>query len=719
MPSFPPKLRRTIRPSCFVLILALACGKPLAPGASAADGPAIEDEIVVTGSTPSERQSSEPVNVMRGEHLRRRLQSTLGATLEEELGVHNASFGPGVGIPVVRGLTGVRLRVLQDGLGTHDASAASPDHAVTIEPLLAEEIRVVRSADVIRYGGSALGGSVQVKDNQIPERLPEAPLTGAVEARYGFNPNGHAEVFKLDVGTGFLAGHIEGFLRESALVDIPGAALDEAAVRAEFGDAVAFENAFGTLPNSDAESRGGAVGASLVGDAGFLGLALSTLDNEYGIPPGGLPPHSDIPGQLPPVQRIRIDIAQGRKTLKGALLDPLPGIERALVQAAHVKYRHHEQDGRFVSTTFRNEATETRAEIEHRAAAAWPGVLGVHWIDRNFSALGFETFVPSSAIKTLGVFATQAHEGIAHTLTVGARRETTSLRPRDTTRVIGGMTPVPLPRELEFTAWSASAALEFTLPYDVVIRLAYDHAQRPPDVQELLALGPHLSTRSFDIGRPDLELERAHLFDVGLRWQLPLFTLAIDGYTRRVNDYIYLENQDLVFDIEDALFRVECVQVDRCVGVFGYAQQDARFHGFEANLAVPIAFAFGTLTASAFSDYVRGYFAADGAGDVPRLPPRSYGMALDLDAGRWHGGLRLTRAAAQRRPGTNEAPSDAYLMLNADFGLRLPRTFGVDAQAFVRGRNLLDREVRNATSFLRSFMPEPGRSVELVLWLEH
>ncbi|MEQ8659677.1 MAG: TonB-dependent receptor [Gammaproteobacteria bacterium] len=714
-------LRAPATPHLANLLLILCVAWHLPRGA-AADPPrqaaAVAEEIVVIGERTAPRAAAGPTTTLAGEQLRGRVGATLGATLDAELGVHNASFGPGVGIPVIRGLTGTRVRMLHNGVGTHDAAASSPDHAVALEPLLAEEIRVVRGAETIRYGSSAIGGTVEVRDNRIPERAVAQPIAGAVELRHDRNPVAHAGAFKVDAGAGFLAAHVDGYWRDSNLVDIPGAALNAAAVRDEFGEGVEFEQTVGRLANSDLEARGGAVGAALVGAAGFAGISVATAQNNYGIPPGGLPPHSDSPGQLPAVQRIRIDIEQGRQDFRFALNAPLTGIERVAAQLARVEYRHHESDNGNVSTVFRNEVLEARTELEHRLHPRLPGTLGAQWVDRDFGAVGFETFVPPSTIRTLGIFALQRVEFDHATLTAGIRRETVRTRPRETVRSGIGAIDVALPARLAHDAHSASLALALQPWTGLELRIGFDHAERAPDVQELLALGPHLSTRSFDIGNPALDNERGNMLDAGLRWSRAWFALELDVYWRRIDDYVFLANQGIVYDVEDAVFRAACVRLDRCVSVFGYTQQDALFNGFEARVVGHWRLGPGELAVEAFGDTVRGYFAAASAGDVPRLPPSSFGLALAFDAERWRAGTRLTRGMAQRRAGRNESPTAAYLQLNADLGVRLPFAGTTRAFAFLRANNLLDDEIRNATSFLRNFMPEPGRSVEIALRLE-
>lgn len=686
-------------------------------GAAEQDDPDIE-EVVTYGQRVESGAEIGPNSSLTGDVLSRQLDTTLGGTLDEELGVHNASFGPGVGLPVVRGLSGSRVKMLHNGLGSHDASASSPDHAVAVEPMLAEEIRVVRGADVVRYGGGAMGGAVEVIDGRIPRQPTERLVEGAIEARTGTNPTGHNAAFKLDVGYDYLGFHIDGFDRRSGNVDIPGAALDEPAVRQLFGEFVEFENNVGTLPNSNAEAQGGAVGASIVGAEGFIGGSISSLSNDYGIPPGGLPPHSDIPGQAPELQRIRIDVEHGRRDLQAEWRPEGRYLDHLSAQIGHVRYRHHESDNARVSTTFRNEAIEGRGEVGLRYSDWASGVFGGQWVDRSFGARGFETFVPESAVDTVGIYTVQRLDFERFDLEFGFRRETSYTRPSEREQNIGGVISVTLPAELDYTAYAGSFAVGVAVTDSLSVRAAYNYTQRPPDVQELLSLGPHLSTRSFAIGNTELEVETARAAELGFVLELPLLLVESDIYYRDIGNFIYQENLGLLFDIEEQLFKRECVRIDQCVAAFGYLQQDARFLGFESRITVPLTTRFGIFRAVAFADSVRGYFVEDGAGSVPRLPPATYGAALEYEAGGVFGKLRAARSMDQSRSGLNEPPTAGYTMLNAELSYRFAATSSTEAFAFIRARNLLDDDVRNATSFLRAFVPEPGRTIDAAIRFE-
>lgn len=712
--SFAPRRLASCRLACLLLaaLLGLAPATRTQAIETSEESP---EEVVVTGQREVAPRRLQPETVLSAEQLRRRTESSLGATLDEELGVHNASFGPGVGQPVIRGLSGPRVKIALGGLGNHDAASVSPDHAITLEPLLAEQIRVVRGPAAIRYGSGAVGGVVEVEDGRIPQAVAEQPIKGAFEARYDSNGTRHAQVFKVDAGHRHVAGHLDGFQRNADNLAIPGDALDRGAVRASFGDTAGFRNTRGKLLNADADARGGSAGLSYIDERFLLGAAVNRYENNYGIPPGGLPPHSHTPGVAPGVQRIRLDLEQTRYDLDARWRAPLLFIDNLRVRVGYTDYAHSEIDGDRVSTLFTNEVLETRVELEHALRTWAPGTFGLQWQDRDFAAEGFESFVPASRIESHAAYLTQALDATRARLEFGARIEGSETRPEDGERSIGGAVVVKLPARLSYTAKSGMVALEVPLGSRLALRGSYDHAARAPDVQELLALGPHLSTRSFDVGNIALGLETTRGAGLALEWRTNALEARLNLFRNAIDAFIYQENLGFLYNIEEQQFQIECVRVDVCVPAFGYLQQDALFSGYEAELALPWRWRDIGIRLAAQTDYVRGYFRGDGKGDVPRLPPRTSGFSLRLDGPDWSAGFRATWAGGQRRAGINEAPTTGYCALSADASYTLGRHFGVQSEVFLRARNLLDDEIRNSTSFLRAFMPEAGRSVELGL----
>lgn len=677
---------------------------------------------------------------LAGDALHLQQADTLGGTLENQMGVANASFGPGVGVPVIRGLSGSRVRIMQDGIGSHDASFLSPDHAVAIEPLFAEAIEVVRGPDTIRYGGNAIGGFVDVNDKRIPEGIPSRLLEGAVENRFDTNADGTHAGFKFDLGKDQVAMRVSGFHRNRNDTEIAGETIDSNAVRQQFG-LNSIINASGTIPNSDSESSGGSLGLSWLGKSAMAGFAIGHLNNRYGVPKGthGIDP-SDLDGLqylLPDIDpdllaefadilgaealnpSIRIDMRQTRYDFKSDWYPTLPGIEKLTFRYGLVDYAHSEIEGGLPFTRYTNQVGEGRFEIHHRFFEVLSGSFGAHWQDRDFAALGVESFVPQTQGDSLGLFTLQNLQLGDWRFQAGLRTERVRIDPSaeflrfpTPPGLPPGFGDIALPDSLQFRADSISLSGRWDFNRDAALTLSLSRAKRTPDIQELLAIGPHLSTRNFEVGNVKLRNETVNLIDLGLDWHAERLAAKINGYYNWSADYIYQQRVPGFYSHHQSQFYATCVSLIDCLPIYAYDQRDAHFFGYEAQAqAILSETRFGQLKLTLFSDWVRGRFADGDRSDVPRLPPLRYGTELGLGDGIWNAAIRYTRGEAQENPGNNETASAGYHLLAANADYHWKTLEPLDLWLFAKASNLLNQEVRSSVSFLRNFAPEPGRSV--------
>ncbi len=700
--------------SClFDATMADSAGTEPSPGKRAPD-PEL-DTVIVT----AERQSSPaPEATMDGDELRRKSAATLGETLGEEPGVHNASFGPGVGLPVIRGFSGSRVRLMQGGIGAHDVSSMSPDHATSIEAALADRITVVRGPATLRYGGNAIGGAVDVADNRIPSRLPPAPLTGSAELRGGTNGWPVGTAGRLDAGQGSVATHIHGFARQRNDVEIPGQALDEAALTARFGPDERA-NSDGVILNSDSRAWGGTAGASRVGSRGHAGLAISTLSNDYGVPAGS---HSHGGGQA---LDVRIEIDQLRLDFGSALDFQTGPVSSMELRVGYVDFQLDEREADRAGTRFSNEAVEARLELNQAPGRWLTGSAGFQWVSRDFSALGAEAFVPPSELESIGAYLLESATWEAWELELAVRGDWQTVRQLEPIACQGlGLT---LQRsDSEHRNLSYAGALERSVSGGVW-RLALTRAQRAPDIQELLSCGAHLGTKSYDLAfsfdgtGTGLSQETFRTADAGFSWSAGRQSGEFTVFYSDIRNYIYQRNVSdpetgPFFNPERGAFQGRCTTGDECFSIYQYTQEDARFLGLEAQADVLLLEdGARSLSLGIFGDLVRAEL--DGGDEVPRIPPLRVGVRVDFDQGPWSAEARLSYGAKQDRVGRNEQPTDAYFLLNGSVGYRLRRE-RYAGSVLLKGRNLLNEEIRNATSFLRDYAPEPGRALELAVGVE-
>jgi iron complex outermembrane receptor protein len=659
--------------------------------AYAQDEPAQElDAMTVTATAESSQPLSKAMTVLSDDELRGKVGASLGETLNNELGMSSQSFGAGVGTPMIRGQSSSRVKVLQNSVGNNDAAALSPDHANGVEPILAERIEVLRGASTLLYGNGSIGGVVNVIDNRIPEKLFDKVLGGAAEQRYDSVSNQTATVGKVEGSYKQLAYHLDGFYRDQDNTSISGFAIDEQAVRATDHslDGVKLINSKGVIANTQAQSQGGSIGASWITEKGLIGVSINQLDKNYGIP-------SDGSGG----DAINIALKQSKYDLKAQLNKPLAIADTLKFKFAYTDYQHQELENAIPATTFLNKSYESRLELQHKAIGQLTGVWGFQSLNTEFSALGAETIVPPTVGDTYGLFAVESLKQGSINYQAGLRGEWQTIKAQQQNT----QTYFPL---------SGSLSASWDINKQQQLSIAFTHAQRAPQIQELYSNGVHDATRSYEQGNANLKKEASNNIDLSYRWRGDSISAELNLFHNWVSDYIYQQRTGEVFNENTEQFAAGCANNNTCVPVLENQQTAAIFKGFEAKIVLPLLDTkAGLLDLTLFSDYTRGTF--DKGGNVPRLPPLRYGLQLDYDYNNWHNELRLTRAEAQTDVAANDSTSPAYVLLNLNSQYHLAHFANTDILLFAKAKNLLNENIRNATSYLRNFAPEAGRGAEI------
>ncbi len=659
---------------------------------------------------------AEPVQTLESRELRVHTGETLGKTLERELGVSNLSYGPGVGQPVIRGMSGPRVRIMQNGIGAHDLSALSPDLAVAFETMLADSITVLRGPATLRYGGNAIGGMVNIKHQRIPEKIPLNGVAGRMDFSYNHNSADKAGMVGFDAGKGMWAIHVDYFQRSSNNTHIPGNALDESAIRQQF-QVEPSTNSSKVIQNSHSTSQGGSVGLSMIGRHGHLGGSYHEMVRNYGIPPG-VPGHTE-PGSTGQ-EAIRVEMSQRRYDLDGLWKTYWPSLPRINAKLSYIDYDHKDFDKGVTDrssslTRFKNSVWESRLEMNHQRGEWLDGTFGMQWQNRSFAATGIETFTPAANVDSLGFFVTET-VFITDRLDfeVGARIENQTTTPKSNEITLSGISAaLPLPSSLNYLTYSLAASLNYEIFPKTALYLSWQRAQRAPDVQELFASGPHFATRSFEIGRLNLNAEQTSHYELGLRYTGNQVSMHANGYYKSIQDFIYLENQGTFFNLapDPPRFQLACADLRNCLPVFGYQANTANFAGYEAQitahprLGLPV-----NPHLTVFSDYVRGWFQNEALGDVPRLPPLRFGGEVGFQWTQWRGGLRYTHALSQNKPGNLETDTPSYHRLDLDLSYDWRMSDHRKILFFAKLSNMTNTTIRNSTSFLRNFAPEAGFS---------
>ncbi|MCZ8131976.1 MAG: TonB-dependent receptor [Steroidobacteraceae bacterium] len=682
-----------------VLAIAAAPVAAYAAGADRGDG---LQEIVVTAAplSRSPLEIAQPTTVLAGVDLRRSLGASLGETLSEQLGVTGTWFGPNSSRPVIRGLGGERVLMLEDGIESLDASALSQDHAVTIEGLAADQIEILKGPATLLYGNGAAGGLVNVLTNRIHSVLPDDP-TGAIEVRADTALGEQTAAGRVDFAVGRLAVHADAYTRTTDDVEIPGFAMSAAERAEELAEGEELDDEPGKIENSAGRADGGGFGVSYVGDRGFLGLSYTRFETRYGLPGKKKHEHGDDhddEADAPPIAAAegdeeaeagpKIDLRQNRYDLAGELAGGEGWFRRLRVRSTFSDYTHAELEGDgAIGTLFEQDGWETRVAVDH-AFGAFRGTAGVQFRDQDFVASGEEAFVPPSRTRNAGVFVFQERP-----VETGAGRVTLEFGGRLERQTVDPEAGLGLP-DYDETSYTLSAGAVWRFRPTAAFAANLTRAERHPTSTELYAEGPHAAVRRYEIGDPTLEKETSTSLDLALRstgearvrWQ-------VNAYLNDFADFVYLQPTGAVEDDFD---------------VYEFRQDDARTWGVEAEVEFPLlSTARGDLGARLAGDYVRGELA-DG-GPLPQLPPLRVGAELAWKTPRFEAGASVYRYAEQDRVAEFERPTDGYTLLGLDVSWRVASAGG-QALLFARASNLLDEEARRHTSPLKEFAPLPGRS---------
>ena len=667
------------------------------------------EEIIISASAhqKSAQEVAGSFNVIANDELQRDVAATLGDTLQNQVGIASSSFGPGVGIPMIRGLGGKRIEILQNSSSVGDASDISPDHAIATEALLAERIEILRGPATLRFGPGAIGGVVNVIDNRIHLSAFEG-IEGALESRYSSGNDGVATVARFDAGNGPLNLHLDGVSRDSNDVKIPGLAdLDDS------------DSSNGFIANSDARADSLSAGASWVQDNSVMGFSVSHLDNNYGLPPASHGAHSEDSDAGHDDIVVRIDMQQ--TSYQGKLLLSNLGdfFDRLNVDVSYTDYQHKEQEfdldtgDRAISSTIEAQSRELHAELTHLERAGWFGTMGLQVSSRDFGSSGEESFIPGSTTSRQGLYWLEETAIADNNLEVGIRFDRQKIEMAD--------------QSLSLDHDSVNIGASWIAPLSEHHRLSLTlaHSERAPAAEELLTLGTHVATNSYEIGNTRLSGESSNIIE--LTWvyegdEESLLTFRGSVYHNQFSNFIFQQDTGLSLshDLEDmgfeglqacssalADFSSSLDEYTDAITCYLFEQRDATFSGIELESSYQLSDA---QSIELQADLVRGQFTAGSNRDIPRLPPAKIRASYVVESDHWRAALNITRAAAQNNAGENQMSTLGYTRLDASLSYNQPNW-----SVFVQGQNLTDRDIRNATSFLREIAPEAGRNLTIGL----
>lgn len=614
----------------------------------------------------------QPVTVVSGDDLLHKLQPTIGETLAQEPGIRSTYFGPNASRPVIRGLEGNQISILQNGINNLDASAQSVDHNVAIDPLAVDRIEVIRGPAALLYGSKAVGGVVNIVDNRIPNEPIAEKATGALDTRYNSANNERSGSLLLEGGIGNYAWHMNGFKRSTDNVEIPGFARSKSLRSSSPVEAGETESR-DEIVNSQSETKGGTIGVSRFFKNGYFGASITNYDSDYG---------------TVAEEDVTIDMKQQRVDFAGEFRDPSKHIKKVEYKLGVSDYEHIEFEGTQVGTVFENKGYDGRVEVVHNKVGIFEGSTGVQSSSNDFSATGEEAFLPASKTNTnSGFFFEEINLDKVH-FQFGGRLDHQEI-------TVAKSEKFGAAKSRDDLTGSGSFGIVYHPAKDYTLALSSSYTQRAPTAQELYANGNHVATNTFEVGNHNLDTQKSKGLDLSLRKN--------KGFMKGEVNFFYNDFQNFI-----ALSPTGGIESES--PIYNYVNLPAEFFGAE----IKTEFAAYDKDAHKLDIEIRGdYVEARNkrTGEpLPRISPPRFGGSAIYKYQKI--GLRLDTdyTFAQNHVPEGETKTEGYFMVNfgTDYEFDYANTSSI---LYLKATNLLNEEARNHVSFLKDRAPLAGRSI--------
>ena len=609
---------------------------------------------------------------------------TIGDALAGELGVSSNQYGSGSSRPVIRGQDGPRVKILQHASETADVSTLSPDHAVTVDPILAKQVEIIRGPSTLLYSAGTVGGLVNVTDNKIPTQMPEKGYEGQVGLRYNSGSDEKLASAGATVAlTDQVALRVEGSKRDANNYIAPDYFHEGEKER--------------RVDNTFAEGETVNVGLSWIHDRGFSGISYSNRQDQYGLPGhsheyedcevsgnsligcdknAGLP-HDEEHDHAGPW----VDLKTERYDFRTELNDPFAGFQKLRAHASYTDYKHDEIEENSVMTNFKSQGYDARLELVHNPIANWEGVIGAQYNQQKLDISGEESLLDPTKTQKWSLFALEHKQLNDVHVELGARLDQQKIQ-IDSDK-----------KDFDDYGFSYSGAVNWEFAPSYKLSLVGSHQERLPLAQELYANGKHFATNTFERGNENLSAEKSNNLELGLHYEQDKFDYHVHVYHNWFDNYIYAATTDKFEN-----FRL----VD-------YTQDKAKFYGTEAQASYALS---DTYKVGVFGDYVRGKIEGENA---PRVPARRLGTKVDVNFDdHWSGLAEYYHVFNQDKITSYEQETDGYNMLNLGVSYAGQYVKNNDYRVYFKANNLLDEQVYSHASFL-SNIPQVGRNFSVGL----
>jgi iron complex outermembrane receptor protein len=682
----------------------------------------MEEIVVSTGPTALTRSELvNPIGVLAGQDLVEASALSLGESLKDMPGISSTYFGPAISRPIIGGVGGSRVKILQQGVDTGDLSDQGPDHAVNIDAFDAGRIEIIRGPGVLLYGSNATGGVINILDGRVPNERPAGFVGGTVMGRVGSVADERSGGGNISGAFGNLVWRARALVRESGDISTPEFMPDEGHdehaeeehdehgeeghdEEEEHHDEEMHGEHLTSVENSGSSLTRGSFGLSWIGRRGYIGGAVTMHNNSYGVPghahheeeheeeeEGHEEEGHEEEGHEEGVEEVTSDLTSRTYDLEGAYRFSstiLRGLrfKGTLIDYENAELEHIEEGEEGFSTILGNDQLEGRLEVDHVLASNMTGIAGIQIENSELTIEGNEAYLPNMLSTGVGIFALERLDLDALRIEFAGRMQWQSHDPRESELMARS-----------FSALSLSGGVNYERSEGIVFSLSWARAAKMPDVAELYARGLHTATRVIERGNENLEVETSNGVTLASHINTDPLDATISAYASHTNDFIYLaptgheDEGSPIYQMDQAEARISGVEVDTRFELL---------HGRASHLALRL-----------WGDYVRGRLVANEQ-DLPRMPPLRIGAGIHYAFGDFDVDFSVKHVTDQERVFPGEEETHGYTMVNATAKYRL--ILGSTVQSIsLQGMNLTNVLAREHTSFVKGLVPLPGRDIRL------
>ena len=678
------------------------------------------DEVIVTSSILNPLRIINPLYVINGDEIEDNATTSLGEAVDSYLGVSIADYGAAVGQPIIRGMSGPRVKILKNGLVNRDVSGLGADHLNDIDLNNLEQIEIIKGPSSLLYANGTSGGIINVVDNCIaPEDFTTQEFIAGLETQ-SVN-DGESQFFNLKDNIGGFNINVGYKKSEFDSFDIPSGAVIHEEEHDEHEEHEEHEEEMlSYLENSDLEIESTKFGISRTGDWGYFGISMDNHESIYGIPYHG-DEHGDEHGDDEHEgERIFSTTDQesftikGKYNLGGSLVNSVTYnyrdtdyflIEAHAEEEGHDDHEEEEDHEEHAPTVFTNDATEYGAIFDISTSNLIQKVA-INFVDEDSAIVGEESFMnPANNEETTVGYFLSAELDMFY-LDAGFRIDQVERTGSVTDEDHGDIDYYNIDDDTKSFALTLSRDLSDSLD----VNIGFASVERLPSVIELFMNGPHMATGRLETGNPNLKGETSENFDITFNFDNGDFYAMASFYINDVENYINLQDMhDEHGDDEHDEHDEHDDHGDEFAHLIkaNYVQDDAEFRGYEFEIGKTFNLASGDLTLSFGRDDVNAEFS-DGH-YVPRINPARNIYSLSYEENDWLFKLSLKDVEKQDELAEGETLTDSYQMLNA----RLTKTYNLGTgklKVSVFGTNMLDEVARNHSSFVKNQVPLAGRN---------